>query len=470
MRVLAGVLALAAILGAQEPADYTRAVALVRQQRWAEAKEPVAQLLATYPNNPKVLNLAALLYAGTGDIAGAEASFRAAVRVHPNFAPAWKNLAVLEWNHRLPARVADTDRALAVSPRDPVLNAYGALAALEKGERGLVMPRLELAGDSVSLLPPALEARLGSLLGSRGFYPAAERILLDLSKNGRATPAVQFNLALAQMLQGHTQAAIETLTAHSPLSSDALNLLAQAYQKENRPQQAVDALRKAIAADPGDEDNYLDLANLCVDHGLNKQAEEVVNAGLVRLPRSSKLLFEAGLLRSLAGKVEEANAFFNRALLLDPHRDLPAAAVELLRMEQSKLPEAISGLREKLRGDPKSALLWYFLGVALNRAGNQEGGPHAAEEAFRKATVLDPKLPFPNLELAKIYVHTGRVEQAIPLFERALASPSTNRPATYQLAMVYRKLNQPQKAREMLAKLSEPNPRFQAAPGDDEHP
>jgi predicted Zn-dependent protease len=464
------VLALAAMLCAQEPAEYTRAVGLVKQQRWQEAKDPVDRLLATYPDNPKVLNLAALLRAGTGDIAGAEAGFRAALRLHPDFAPAWKNLAILEWSHQLPSRAADTDRALEVSPRDPLLNAYGALTALENGRRDLATQRLGLAGNSLSLLPPALEARLGSLLGSRGFYAEAERVFSDLSTHGHNTSAVQFNLALAQMLQGRSEAAIATLTGHSPLGSDALNLLAQAYEKENQPQRAVDTLRKAIAADPGIENNYLDLANLCVDHGLDPQAEKVVDAGLARMPRSSKLLFEAGLLRSLAGKAEEANSFFNRALLLDPHRDLPAAAIELLQMEQSKIPEAISGLRDKLRNDPDSALLWYFLGVALNRAGNQEDGSHAAEEAFRKATSLDPKLPFPNVELAKIYAHSGRIEEAIPLLQRALEFPSTKRPATYQLAMAYRKLNQPDKAREMLSKLSDQDKRFQTDPRNDEHP
>lgn len=366
-------------------------------------------------------------------------------------------MAILEWNNSLPAAIPDTVSALELIPGDPVLNTYGTLAALTQRDRSRVPARFDLAGAAISTLPIELEAKLGFLLGSQEFYRQAERVYADLITRGEKSAAICYDLGLAQYLAGESTEAIKTLERlhHSGAISESLNLLAQAYVKVEQPQQAIDVLKEAITADPADESNYLDLANLCIEHGLDPQADQVVRAALERLPRSAKLYFQAGLISSLSRRFDQANQYFEKAIILDPDGDLPKAALDLLQIEQSKLPEAITGLRKQLKATPHSALLWYFLGVALNReeAGIAKSENAEAEQAFQKALKLDSKLPFPYLELAKIYVHSARAAAAVSLLRQAIAFPSTARSATYQLAMIYRATNQPELAKEMLSKI-----------------
>ena len=69
-------------------------------------------------------------------------------------------------------------------------------------------------------------------------------------------------------------------------TSEGLNLLAQAYEKDNETQKALDTLRQATALYPGDENNYLDLANICLDHESYPLGREVVEIGLMYKPES----------------------------------------------------------------------------------------------------------------------------------------------------------------------------------------
>ncbi len=454
----AGLLSFAISLKASDPEPYLQAVRLVQEQRWSEALMQIDTLTASYPDNPKVLNLKGLALIGKGDPARARSAFQHALHSNPRFSPALKNLAILECNENLPDAAADTLSALASSPGDAVLNAYGTLAGLTRGDRSKIASYFDLAGDAISSMPVELEAKLGFLLGSHEFYKEAQRAFADVMSRGFKSPGIRYNLGLAEYLAGENAEAIRALEElrRSGPNSESLNLLAQAYVKAEQPQKAIDVLKEAISADPVNESNYLDLANLCIEHGLDPQAEEVVQAGIGRLPQSSKLYFQAGLISSLSRRFDEANRNFEKAMLLDPSGDLPKAAVDLLQIEQSRLPDAVARLRKQLKADPKSALLWYFLGVALNREGPGEGGqPQSAEaeHAFQTAMKLDPSLPFPCLELAKIYVHSGRAAAAIPLLRQAMDSPSTNRSATYQLAMVYKATNQPDLAKELLSKI-----------------
>jgi len=96
-----------------------------------------------------------------------------------------------------------------------------------------------------------------------------------------------------------------------------------------------------------------------------------------------------------------------------------------------------------------------LLGSSLIHNGAQPGEPEYAEArtAFQKATRLDPTLPYPNVELGKMYERSGNLTKAISLFEKAAASSPRDPAPYYHLARDYQKVNQPQKAAQMLNKL-----------------
>ena len=99
----------------------------------------------------------------------------------------------------------------------------------------------------------------------------------------------------------------------------------------------------------------------------------------------------------------------------------------------------------------------YFLGSSLVHRGAQAGSPEYGEAraVFQKAIHLDPKLPYPYIELGKMYEQEGKIVDAIPLFETAAILGPRDPSSFYHLARDYRRLNQPQKASQMLDKLKQ---------------
>jgi tetratricopeptide (TPR) repeat protein len=60
-----------------------------------------------------------------------------------------------------------------------------------------------------------------------------------------------------------------------------------------------------------------------------------------------------------------------------------------------------------------------------------------AEEAFRKAIEIDPRFIEPALELAEIYVNTGRPDDAVPVLERAVEVDPSDASVLMALVQVY---------------------------------
>jgi tetratricopeptide (TPR) repeat protein len=454
---------------AAEPAEYQEAMRYVQARHWSEALASLRPLLDRYANNPKVLNLQGLALAGAGRIPEACDAFQKALRLHPEFWPALKNLAIVEWTGRLPGAAAHTEAALKTMPADPVLNAYGSLGAIARKDTKLTLERLNTSGDSLRVLPLELQYKLGVQLGENGLYPQSISVLEQMLRSGADSPSLRYNLALAQFRAARYQDSIESLEplrSQSP-ASDSLNLLAQAYEQTGQKQKAADTFREAIAKNPKDESNYLDLANLCVDAGLLDKGVSVIHAGLAQLPKSARLNFQAGLLRVLSRDFARAEAAFQRSASLQPNSDLPAAAMQLAKIQQSSLDEAIAGVRAELQKKPESGMLWYLLGTALTHGATAHGSAEEREAAaaYKKAIEVDPKLPWPYVELAKIYLAQKLVREAKGLLEAAIRLDPDSRPAYYQLAIAYRELHEPERSEQMFAKVRQLNAREHGSAG-----
>jgi tetratricopeptide (TPR) repeat protein len=444
---------------AQDPPEYSMAMQLVQEQRWAAALDHIQNLRKQYPGNPKVENLEGLALLGSGDANGAAAAFQRVLAVRPDFFPALKNLAVLECRMKRRGAAEHVEQALKISPQDPVLNAYAAVYALQRKDVSAASRHLDQAGDAISAMPPEIEMHLAYLLGTSGLYPGAARVFQDIVALGGSSPTLRYNLGLAQYLAGDYTSAIQTLEeaeSHGH-SSDSLNLLAQAYDKNHQTQLSIDTLRKATVLFPADENNYLDLATICIDHNAYPLGIEVVQIGMKNKPGSERLLFQLGLLHALSGQFDLAREEFLKAGKMAPGKDLPVAALGLADIQQNGREDTIRELRNNLKQKGDSAILCYLLGSSLVRNGARPGSPEYAEAhaVFQKAIKLDATLPYPYIELGKMYEQEGKILEAIPLFEKAAVLGPRDPSSYYHLARDYQKLNQPQKAEQMLNKLKE---------------
>src|SRR5436305_13214929 len=134
-------------------------------------------------------------------------------------------------------------------------------------------------------------------------------------------------------------------------------VITQYIKNNHHSKLAIVRLLEAITLYPGDENNYLDLATICIDHNAFPLGIEIVQLGLKSRPGSEKLLFHLGVLHALSGEFDLARDDFRRAGELDPGKDLPLAALELADIQQNSHDDILQELRRNLKQKGNSAVL-----------------------------------------------------------------------------------------------------------------
>ena len=167
--------------------------------------------------------------------------------------------------------------------------------------------------------------------------------------------------------------------------------LGAALLQQNKPEQALDVLRKAIEMQP-------------------KYAAAHTNFG-------------AALTH--LGKVEEAGAAFRTAIGLDPQDANAYNNLGWVLSEQNKHEQAVVNIRKAIELDPKNATFCNHLGDVLQR----QGKTREAVEAYSKVVELDPKTALRFLSRAWAYVALGQWDKAAADYERSVELDPTNHEA-----------------------------------------
>src|SRR5262245_52122282 len=229
----------------------------------------------------------------------------------------------------------------------------------------------------------------GVILARLEKYDGAAR-QFELALKDHPDPyAVTFNLTLAYSKSRRYADAIRVAREYlsqGQKKAELYNLLAQAYEGNGQTVEAYNALRTATQLDPKDENNYLDLAALCVDHANYDLGLEIVNIGIKSIPQSSRLYFQRGTLLAMKGQAADAGADFENACRLSPQQNLPYVARGLVLLELGQTAGAIDILRQRAAAGPNDYLVLYILGEALTRS--EEG--NEAIKSLEKSIQLNP--------------------------------------------------------------------------------
>jgi tetratricopeptide (TPR) repeat protein len=193
----------------------------------------------------------------------------------------------------------------------------------------------------------------------------------------------------------------------------------KALEAKNYPA-AIEALSKAVAADPGDYSAHF---NLGLAYSLDHKDPQAI----------------AEFQKTLELKPGLPQAVTNLAILLLRNKDV-AAATPLLRqahqakpadarmamclgdalLAQNQLAEAAEAYTSALQNDPKSAPS--ELGLAHVYA--KQGKLSEAEEHFKKAAALDPSYKESLLELADLYERAHQNSEAIAIYREFPNNPA----------------------------------------------
>ncbi|MDE2925722.1 MAG: tetratricopeptide repeat protein [Acidobacteriota bacterium] len=313
----------------------------------------------------------------------------------------------------------------------------------------------------------------GLILARFGEFPAAERHFKQ-ARAGHPDPlSVAYNLALAQYRLRKFEECAATIeesrrgwtisNVSDPPSAQKqermLDLLLLAKQEA-----PVDMLRQAIGRDPGDEINYLAIAERRVEENKLLQAVELVERGLEQLPHSYSLRFKHAHLRYFLAQYGLAEAEYRKAAELRPDLAMPRVGLALVLMETRQLDEAATVLQEVLRRTPLSFYGHYLLGELAVLSGVAPGSQveSKAVEHLKQATALQPDFFFwegsspvalAHTSLGKLYLQRSDPASAVRELEKAVQLDPEATPAFYQLSIAYRKLGNKEKERQTLAQV-----------------
>jgi tetratricopeptide (TPR) repeat protein len=319
------------------------------------------------------------------------------------------------------------------------------------------------------------ELQTGIALTRKGAFREAISHLQAAQRHVVNEYAADFDLALCYVGIGDFKQAIpilDSLRRGGHDNADVNNLLAQAHVGNLQPDDAFDALKRAVALTPSNEKLYLLVVDACTDRQNYTLGLRITDLGLQNLPRSARLHYERGVLLSLLDQFDLAKSDFKLAIDLAPESDTAYMATAQEEMFAGNMPGAIQSAGGAIKKGFENPVLLSILGEALIRSGVSPGEPEFAEAqtALEKSLALGPNSSSSQIALAKVYILVGRLDDAILHLEKARQLDPDN-PAVYaNLATAYRRRGEIKEAKDMRAILAEINQKqaakISSSPGD----
>jgi tetratricopeptide (TPR) repeat protein len=352
------------------------------------------------------------------------------------------------------------------------------------------------AHDFERLFARALELhQAGDILGAIDSYKTALTISPDRADALSNLGAAYVRLGQYDDAITHYQAALKV----DPLSHAVRLNLALAYYKSARPQAAISQLKQVVASEPQARNAYLVLADCYLQTGQDQEAVALLK------PREPLLgddlayayLLGTALLRTgdaaegqkyvdrVFGAGESAEAHLLMAIAHLGQHDYRAAKTELQRAVQlnPRLPTAQSlyGRTLRLLGEHEAAERAFRKELDLNvndfeanlQLGNLRKDAQKFEEAstyLERATTVRPADLTARKLLATLRLQTGKVDEAVRMFEEIVKEAPDAVEVHVQLATAYNRLKRTEDARRERAIIDRLNAEAQAKQRIDKAP
>jgi tetratricopeptide (TPR) repeat protein len=282
------------------------------------------------------------------------------------------------------------DRVIASAKQGLAETFYGIASSLSD-ERSYEIPIFYL--QLALALEPRHDLSL-SLLGDR--YEAANRMDEAIAAYGRIPSA-------------------------SPLYVNARLQIAQAYQKQDKPADALEVLNESLSGTEDDVDLYASIGDVLRSEERYADAVEAYTkaVALIRRPqeRNWTLYYTRGIAYERSKRWTEAERDLKQALVLKPDQPLVMNYLAYTWVEQGvNLQEALKMLRRAVELRPEDGFIIDSLGWAHYRMGDYR----TAIEFLEQAIQLEPSEATINDHLGDAYWRVGRRLEAKYQWQHAL--------------------------------------------------
>jgi tetratricopeptide (TPR) repeat protein len=409
---------------------------------YSQLPTPVSAPVGQVSKQASDLMLQGFELLGQHDAAGAERAFRQAIEVQPEVEPAHRGLGLalreegrlpdafrelqtatqlnpsdsdahyalgsVAWVLTMPANTppakrgglaasdyqslaaAEFAKALALSPKDPMLRLNLAVLYLDSGRPHDAMVHAE---EAVRIAPDNAMAHV--TLG-RVYFAGGEEEKAATEYEAAAKLAPQdgnsyFGLGQMRMFQHRTQQAEEALRHAiqvSPRLGPAYAALAQILSAEGKTSEARGLLEKAVALNSQDWQSQYELAVLLNQAGEAARATDLLMKVLEVNPDfpGAHEQLATGLLRR--GDVPGATTVAEKMIAEDPRGPEGHRIMALTLWKQRDYEGSLAECAMALNADQNSSAMLALQSIALWQAGRKKD----AQKAFRDAAKIEPKV------------------------------------------------------------------------------
>jgi tetratricopeptide (TPR) repeat protein len=475
-----------AALGQANPMQ--RGIDLFRQEKWEAALQQFQSAARQYPKNAVLHNLIGVAETQLGRIQEADASYETSIRLDPKLAAPHKNLGFNFLNaKRYDGAEAELREAIALDGTDPFAHYYLAIAYLENSQDKDAIAHLKPAeslidndpntallmataclngnapGDALRIIQAVeqhsafssdQEYQIATLLNAKGMLDESVYHFRRLAQLRPTSWMAKYDLAVALFdanSPGDALPLLESLATERGGDANILSLLGSAYEASGKPPEALDAYRRAVAADPGNPDRYLDYTRLLMDLDRYDDAVALIQQGIQNTQDSYALNLRLGAVEMMKGQYGEASDCFQKAIA--EHPDLAVGYVALAKayMKEGNDAAAADVLSAARKTMAQDFAIEYVFGLVSSELGHDT----EAIEALTRARQMNPAIVEPHYQLGKLYMEAGLWAQAQAELEQVLLLDPAHAQAHYQLSKVYARLGDVKRSREMQTKASE---------------
>jgi tetratricopeptide (TPR) repeat protein len=340
------------------------------------------------------------------DLQVARTRLEDASRIQPDNSRVWLGLAQTYWKLRLAdlARSA-AGKAHAADPENPVVLHGLAYFYSESGDPGRAAILEALYAEKAPRDRDALPRAIDLYLQAKQPEAAIELARKALAQEDRA---------------------------------DLHQLMGEAYELDQHPENAVREMQRAIQLNPYEESFYFGLGRLYLRHNNPAAAIQVFEDGGKVFAKSAQLELALGVAYYGLRRFEDAADCFLRTIQMAPQVEQPYVFLgRMLEQVEDKLPQVTEAYAALMKAHPESYVAPFLYAKAISARG---GEPLGAETLLRKSITLNGKFWESHYELGLLLERRRDFEGAADEYRRGIELNGDNPTPHYHLARVYDRL------------------------------
>ncbi len=328
--------------------------------------------------------------------------------------------------------------AVALAADDDAWRGRLRMALMEPDKQARLAALDELARSIPAAdVPPVTLLSLGEALLRAGDAVAAAAVLRPAQR--RYPGELWLTLILAQALekQSRRQEAIRYYMMARAIRPHSAHSLAHALEFQGETDEAIALFRELIRLSPGSARHFVCLGKTLRSHGLAREADQVLDSGIVAGREAVRLRPDdpfnrntLGTVLGQRGRLDEAEAELRAAIQLRPQFASAHHNLGSILLHQGHVNEAIAEFRHAIRLEPGDHKAHSSLGAALSDLGRLD----EAVAEYRETIRLMPEEGIAHHNLGVALFHQGRVDDALAEYRETIRLSPNFAEAHYNFA------------------------------------